>query len=92
MKLRDMYGQLIAGKGSVLDVQLPQQISFIKERDPHSIALENSINSKMSKAIEQATQKDTKKIPQPTNKVKIVSYEEAIKELSNTLKPTDNKS
>jgi aspartyl/asparaginyl-tRNA synthetase len=92
MKLRDKYGQYIAGKGPVLNVQLPSEISFAKERDPSSIALEKKVNEEMSKALEKALPKENKKMPQLSNKIRIVSYEEAVKELANTLKPTDNKS
>ena len=35
---------------------------------------------------------NSEKFLQPSNKVKIVSYEDAIKELANSLKSTDNKS
>jgi hypothetical protein len=92
MKLRDVYGQLIAGKGSVLNVQIPQQISFSRERDPKAIALENSVNSQMKQALEKANPEPKKKIPQPVDKVKIISYEEAIKELANGFKPINNES
>lgn len=91
MKLRDMYGRLIAHAGPALNVSFPNEINFIKERDPKSIALEASVNAKMNEAIDKATPKQ-KKLPEPINKIRMVSYEEAIKELSNTLKSTDNKS
>lgn len=92
MKLRDVYGQLIAGKGSVLNVQIPQTLSFTKERDPQSIALENKVAMEMSKAIESVTKQEGKKLPKPPDKIRIVSYEEAKKELSNGFKPSDDKS
>lgn len=91
MKLKDMYGNYIAGKGPVINVDIPSQISFTKERDPKTIALENAVNVQMNKAIEAVQPKEQKKLPQAPNKIKIVSYEEAIRELSNTLKSTDNK-
>jgi len=91
MKLKDMYGQFVARTGPVLNVSFPNEINFVKERDPKNIALENSVNAKMNEAIEKATPKQ-KKLPEPTNKIRMVSYEEAMKELSNTLKSTDNKS
>lgn len=91
MKLRDMYGQFVARTGPVLNVSFPKEINFVKERDPKNVALENAVNAKMNQAIEQATPKQ-KKLPEPVDKIRIVSYEEAVKELSNTLKPTNNKS
>lgn len=88
----DMYGRYISDKGPVLNVHIPNDILCLKERDPKSIELERSVNSKMNQAIENALPKNAKKLPQPVNKVRIVNYEEAIKELANTLKSTDNKS
>lgn len=91
MKLRDMYGNLIAGKGPVLNVHIPSNIMVTRERDPQSIALEQNVTNQMQRAIDNVTPKE-KKLPQPTNKVRIISYEEAIKELANTLKSADDKS
>lgn len=91
MKLRDMYGRYIAGVGPILNVQIPNEIMIIRDRDPKSIALEQSVQNKMQDVLSSVTPKE-KKLPQPANKIRIVSYEEAIKELANTLKPTDDKS
>lgn len=88
MKLMDMYGRYISDKGPVLNVHIPKDIMCLKERDPASIALEKSVNIKMNQAIESALPKQEKKLPQPFNKIKIVSYEEAIKELANSPKST----
>ena len=90
MKLRDMYGQYISGVGPILNVQIPSNIVVTRERDPQSIALEQAVTKKMSEVIDASLPK-AKQLPQPTNKIRIVSYEEAIKELANTLKPADNK-
>lgn len=90
MKLRDMYGDFIASKGPVLNVHIPSNIMVTRERDPQSIALEQNVSLQMQKAIDSVTPKE-KKIIQPANKIRMVSYEEAIKELANTLKSTDNK-
>lgn len=87
-----MYGRLISEKGPILNVHIPNDIMCVKERDSKSIELERSVNSKMNQAIENALPKQVKKLPQPANKVRIVSYEEAMKELADTFKPTDNKS
>jgi hypothetical protein len=46
----------------------------------------------MQKAIDGVVPQQTKKVFNPPHKTRIVSYEEAIKELANTLKLTDNKS
>lgn len=92
MKLIDMYGRFISGKGPVLKVNIPNNILCVKERDPKSIELERNVNSKMNQAIENALPKNLKKLPQPVNKIRIINYEEAIKELANTLKSTNNKS
>ena len=86
-----MYGNLIAGKGPVLNVHIPSNLMVTKERDPKSIAMEQSVTQQMQKAIDNVTPKE-KKLPQPSNKIRMVSYEEAIKELANNLKSTDNKS
>lgn len=93
MKLKDLYGNYIAGKPNVLNVVLPKITpqSFV-EKDPKSLELERSVNEKMQKAIEASTPNKVKKPFQPTFKTRIVSYEEAIKELADTLKLTDNKS
>lgn len=88
----DMYGRYISDKGPVLNVHIPNNILCVKERDPKSIELERSVNSKMNQAIENALPTKVKKLPQLANKVRIVNYEEAIKELANTLKSTNNKS
>lgn len=85
-----MYGGYISGKGPVLNVHIPNDIMCVKERDPKSIALEQAVSTKMNEAIENALPKQEKKIPQPSNKIRIVSYEEAVKELTNTLKPSNN--
>jgi hypothetical protein len=92
MKLKDLYGNYIAGKPNVLNVVLPNITpqSFV-EKDPKSLELERSVNEKMQKAIEASTPKEVKKSFQPPYKTRIVSYEEAIKELANILKLTDNK-
>ena len=91
MKLRDMYGRYISEKGPILNVHIPNDIMCVKERDPKSIALEQSVTAKMNQAMDNVIPKQDKKLPQPSNKIRIVSYEEAIKELTNTLKSTDNK-
>lgn len=90
MKLRDMYGNLIAGKGPVLNVQLPSNLIVTRERDPRSVQMEQNVANQMQKAIDSVTPV-SKKLPQPENKIRIVSYEEAVKELANTLKSTYNK-
>lgn len=90
MKLRDMYGNLIAGKGPVLNVQLPSNLIVTRERDPRSVQMEQNVANQMQKAIDSISPV-TKKLPQPENKIRIVSYEEAVKELANTLKSTNNK-
>jgi hypothetical protein len=93
MKLKDIYGNYIAGKPNVMNVVLPNITpkSFI-EKDPKSVELERSVNEKMQKAIDGVVPQQTKKVFNPPHKTRIVSYEEAIKELANTLKLTDNKS
>ena len=88
----DMYGRYISDKGPVLNVHIPNDILCLKERDPKSIELERFVNSKMNQAIENVLPTNVKKLPQPVNKVRIVNYEEAIKDLANTLKSTNNKS
>lgn len=92
MKLKDLYGNYIAGKPNVLKVAMPNitPLSFV-EKDPKSLELERSVTEKMHKAIEATTPAQVKKTFQPPYKTRIVSYEEAIKELANTLKLTDNK-
>lgn len=85
-----MYGNLIAGKGPVLNVQLPSNLIVTRERDPRSVQMEQNVANQMQKAIDSISPV-TKKLPQPENKIRIVSYEEAVKELANTLKSTNNK-
>ena len=87
----DMYGQYIAGRGPVINVQIPTSITFAQERDPKIVALEQNVNSRMSSAIDSVTPAH-KKLPCPIDKIRIVSYKEAIMELANSLKLTDNKS
>jgi len=92
MKLRDIYGNLIHGVGPVINVQLPQtQIISFSERDPKSVELERNVNAKMNSILENKS--DKKPAFNPPGKIKIISYEESVRELRelcNTLKNTDN--
>ena len=84
-----MYGAYISEKGPVLNVHIPRDIMCLKERDPASVALDKSVNIKMNQAIESILPKQEKKLPHPVNKIKIISYEEAVKELATNLKSTN---
>jgi len=88
-----MYGNFVAGKPPVgnVDVSAPRILST-RERDPKFIKLEQQVNNQMQAAIAKLEPVQPKNFLQPSNKVKMVSYEDAIKELANTFKPTDNKS
>jgi len=92
MKLRDVYGFQVAGSPSVGNVHITNPVApYIKQRDEKLIKLEQQVNKSMFEAIAKLEPVKPEKFLQPTNKVKMVSYEEAIKELANALKPTDNK-
>lgn len=92
MKLRNMYGEYIANFGPVLNVSVPADIISVRERDQRSIQLENSVTSNMLSALSKHTA-PSKKLPEPANKIRVVNYEDAIKELiACTLKPANDKS
>ena len=92
MKLRDVYGFLVAGSPPAMNVQLPNMTApYVKQRDEKLVKLEQQVNKSMFEAIAKLEPVKPEKFLQPANKVKMVSYEEAIKELANALKPTDNK-
>lgn len=74
-----MYGEYIANFGPVLNVSVPSDIISMSERDPRSVALESRVTSKMNEAINQSM---PKKLPEPVNKIRVVSYEDAMKELA----------
>ena len=84
MKLNDIYGKLVANKGSITPLTTTNSPSYlpIKERDPKSIQLEANIAKKMNDAVNQQLPKTEQLKPSlPPHTVKQVSYEEAIKEL-----------
>jgi len=92
MKLRDVYGFQVAGSPPAMNVQLPNMTApYVKQRDEKLVKLEQQVNKSMFEAIAKLEPVKPEKFLQPANKVKMVSYEEAIKELANALKPTDNK-
>jgi len=64
---------------------------YVRQRDENLVKLEQQVNKSMIEAIAKLEPVKPEKFLKPANKVKMVSYEEAIKELTNALKPTDNK-
>jgi|APCry1669188970_1035186.scaffolds.fasta_scaffold55910_2 aspartyl/asparaginyl-tRNA synthetase len=92
MKLRDVYGFQVAGSPPAMNVQLPNMTApFVKQRDEKLMKLEQQVNKSMHDAIAKLEPIKPEKFSQPSNKVRMVSYEDAIKELANSLKSTDNK-
>jgi len=92
MKLRDIYGYQIAGSPPAMNVQLPSMTApYVKQRDEKLMRLEQQVNKSMVEAIAKLEPVKPEKFLQPSNKVRMVSYEDAIKELANALKSTDNK-
>ena len=86
MKLKDIYGANVAGKGPIIPAQTMGQMSGssqylpVKERDPKSIKLENDVAQKMTQAVIQALPKN---VPvAPPQSLKTVSFEDAIRELA----------
>jgi hypothetical protein len=86
MKLKDIYGSNVAGRGPIMPAQTMGQMSGssqylpVKERDPKSIKLENDVAQKMTQAVVQALPKN---IPvAPPQSLKTVSFEDAIRELA----------
>lgn len=80
MELNDVYGKNVAGKGSIYTAGITNSITAVKERDPKSIELERTVDNKMVKALESVLPKEVKQ-PSPSNTIRNVSVEEAIKEL-----------
>ena len=92
MKLRDVYGFQVADSPPAMNVQLPNMTApFVKQRDDKLMKLEQQVNKSMHDAIAKLEPVKPEKFSQPSNKVRMVSYEDAIKELANALKSTDNK-
>lgn len=86
MKLKDIYGSNVAGKGPIIPAQTMGRMSGssqylpVKERDPKSIKLENDVAQKMTQAVVQALPKN---VPvAPPQSLKTVSFEDAIRELA----------
>lgn len=88
MKLKDIYNNQVAGTGPVGPAQTTSNSYMpIKERDPKSIELENKISEKMNQAIVGQQPKTNNQKPlQPINAVAEVSFEQALKELSDLTK------
>ena len=89
MKLKDIYGSNVAGKGPIIPAQTMGQMSGssqylpVKERDPKSIKLENDVVQKMTQAVVQALPKNVPVAPvAPPQSLKTVSFEDAIRELA----------
>jgi len=84
MKLNDIYGKLVANKGSVLPLQQtnPSVLPLQKQRDPKSVQLEADIAKKMNDAIVSQQPKETPKQSLPPQTIKEVSFEDALKELA----------
>jgi len=84
MKLNDIYGKLVANKGSVLPLQQtnPSVLPLQKQRDPKSVQLEADIAKKMNDAIVNQQPKETPKQSLPPQTIKEVSFEDALKELA----------
>jgi hypothetical protein len=86
MKLKDIYGSNVAGKGPIIPAQTMGQMSGssqylpVKERDPKSIKLENDVTQKMTQAVVQALPKNAPVAPPQS--LKTVSFEDAIRELA----------
>ena len=90
MKLRDRYGNFTH--------EIPAASNYtahvggvVKSKDSKIDALEQKVNKTMLSAIISLNPVQQDNFLQPSNKIRMVSYEEAIKELTNSLKPTDDK-
>ena len=86
MKIGELYNQFIAGKGRIFNSGISSNVMPIRERDPKSIELENDVTLKMQQAIESVQPMQAKKTFIPPNQIRIVSYEDAIKELASIQK------
>jgi len=89
MKLKDIYGSSVAGRGPIMSAQTMDQMSGssqylpVKERDPRSIKLENDVAQKMTQAVVKALPKNAPMAPvAPPQSLKTVSFEDAIRELA----------
>ena len=90
MKLRDQYGNFVHGIPAVSNYTAHVG-GVVKSKDSKIDALEQKVNETMLSAIRSLNPVQQDKFLQPSNKIRMVSYEEAIKELANSLKPTDDK-
>lgn len=87
MKLNDIYGSRVAGNPSVIKVDLPNMsVPTLRQRDKKLVDLENTVTKKMNDAVNKIVPPPNKKFSEKPGSIKIVSYEEAIKELANTYK------
>ena len=86
MKIGDLYDRFIAGKGKIYNSGISNNVISTRERDPKSIELENNVTLKMQQAVESVQPKQAKKAFIPPNQIRIVSYEDAIKELASIQK------
>ncbi len=77
MGLEDVYNSM--PRKSVINTGFSGSSFVTRERDPKSIQLENDVFSKMNNISNEQIPK-TKKTPEPT--VNFVSFEQALKELS----------
>ena len=90
MKLRDQYGNFIH-EIPVASNYTAHVGGVVKSKDSKINDLEQKVNETMLSAIGSLNPVHPDKFLQPSNKIRMVRYDEAIKELANSLKPTDNK-
>jgi hypothetical protein len=87
--LENLYRQQIAGRGKIYNANVAASPIAIKQRDPKSIEMESALTKSMHEALQKVVPQH-KPIKQVAG-LRVVSPEEAEKELADLLKLSDNK-